>query len=403
MTALKLRKPAGLFALVLSLVGTTTFAQDAKPAEAPAAAPAAAPAPVGDKLINVRMSTNFGDMIIELNNEKAPISVANFLKYTDAGFYNGTLFHRVMPNFMIQGGGYGIGLIEKKTEAPIHNEWGNGLKNEKYAIAMARLMAPDTATAQFFINTVNNPRLDAEDVQTAQMLGGAGYAVFGKVIAGQGVVDAIKAVPTRNEMSLGGEPTPVEPIAIEKVERVPALELEAAKKEADASVEKGKAELLKRNQAKQNIENAAKKRFEDLGKALGTPDEQFTKAMDWLKSQGVDVSKGQKFESGLWMVETKPGEGATPEPTDVIRAHYTGWIVNGNKFQSSLDTGTPLEYRLNQLVPGWIEGFGKMKTGGKAYLVVPAPIAYGEIGRPPLIPPNATLIFDVELLEVVGK
>ena len=395
MTVHSLRKPAGLLALLASLFGSTTMAQNAP--DAPAAS-------VAEKLINVRMTTNMGEMVIELNNEKAPISVANFLKYADRGFYNNTLFHRVMPNFMIQGGGYGLGLIEKRdTDAPIQNEWGNGLKNDRGAIAMARKPDPHSATAQFFINTVDNPRLDASTPQEAQSLGGAGYAVFGKVVAGIGVVDAIKGVPTRNEPSIGSQPAPIEPVVIEKVERIAAADVDGAKAAAEASVEKANAEAKRRNEAKAGIENAAKQRFIDQGKALGTPEEQFTKAMDWLKAKGVDVSKGSKSDSGLWSVEVQPGDGASPVPTDTIRAHYTGWLVNGNKFDSSVDKGVPLEYPLNRLAQGWIEGLGAMKVGAKRWLVLPAALGYGESGYPPVIPPSATLIFEIELLEVVGK
>jgi cyclophilin family peptidyl-prolyl cis-trans isomerase/FKBP-type peptidyl-prolyl cis-trans isomerase len=395
MTAFSFRKPAGLMALVASLFASAAFAQDAKPAAAPGTAPApapSAPAP-GEKFINVKMTTNFGDIILELNNEKAPISTANFLAYTDKGFYNNTLFHRVMPNFMIQGGGYGIGLIEKPdTLPPIKNEWVNGLSNLRGTISMARTMMPDSATCQFFINTVDNPRLDGEGGQ-------AGYAVFGKVVAGMGVVDAIKGVPTANNPTIGGQPSPVAPVVIEKVERVPAAGLEEAKKAADASAAKGVAELNRRNEEKKAIEDAAKQRIAEQGKALGTDDEQFAKAMDWLKAKGVDVSQGTKSASGLWSVVIKAGEGASPVPEDTVKVKYAGYLVNGNLFDSSEE----YSLQLKRFVPGWIEGFSAMKTGGHSWLVIPGKLGYGERGYPPVIPPNATMIFDVELLEVVGK
>lgn len=396
------RKPAGLFVLFASVLAGSAFGQDAPP---PAAAAPEAKAPeAAAKTVHVVLSTNFGDIVLELDAEKAPVSVANFLNYVDKGFYNTTLFHRVMPNFMIQGGGYGAGLIEKSgTDAAIKNEWQNGLKNVRGAIAMARTRLPDSATAQFFINTVDNPRLDATDEATKQSLGGAGYAVFGKVIGGMGVVDAIKGVPTKNEPSIGFQPTPIEPVVIEKVSRVASDKVSEAVAQAEASVEKGNAELKRRNDAKKAIEDAARQRVADAAKALGTPDEQFTKAMDWLKAKGVDVSAGTKSPSGVWSLETKAGDGAIPVPTDTIKAHYSGWLANGSKFQSSLDTGEPLVYPLNQLVPGWVEGFGSMKAGSKRWLVIPASMAYGEQGWPPVIPGNATLIFEVELLEVVGK
>ena len=135
---------------------------------------------------------NHGVITLELDEAKAPKSVANFLAYVKAGHYDNTVFHRVIKNFMIQGGGFEPGMKQKPTQAPIANEADNGLKNDKYTVAMARTSDPHSATAQFFINTVDNDFLNFS-APTAQ---GWGYAVFGKVVQGQEVVDAIKAVPT---------------------------------------------------------------------------------------------------------------------------------------------------------------------------------------------------------------
>lgn len=143
------------------------------------------------KMTTVIMETSMGTIEIELNGEKAPISTENFLAYTKAGFYDGTVFHRIIPTFMIQGGGMTEKMEQKKTNAPIANESGNGLKNDRGTIAMARTSDPKSATAQFFINVVNNGFLNKEQAQD-----GHGYAVFGKVTAGMDVVDKIKAVPT---------------------------------------------------------------------------------------------------------------------------------------------------------------------------------------------------------------
>ena len=140
----------------------------------------------------VLMETSMGEVEIELFQDKAPVTVANFLKYADKGFYNGTIFHRVMGNFMIQGGGFTPGMIEKKTSSPIKNEAGNKLSNLRGTIAMARTQEVHSATAQFFINVVNNPFLDYRS-STPE---GFGYCVFGKVIKGMDVVDKIKAVQT---------------------------------------------------------------------------------------------------------------------------------------------------------------------------------------------------------------
>jgi peptidyl-prolyl cis-trans isomerase B (cyclophilin B) len=140
----------------------------------------------------VEMVTSAGTMRIELDDEKAPASVANFLSYAAKGHYADTVFHRVIKGFMIQGGGFAPGMTQKPTEAPITNEANNGLKNSKYTLAMARTSVPHSATAQFFINTKDNGFLDF----TSESAQGWGYAVFGRVVSGTEVVDAIEGVRT---------------------------------------------------------------------------------------------------------------------------------------------------------------------------------------------------------------
>jgi peptidyl-prolyl cis-trans isomerase A (cyclophilin A) len=137
----------------------------------------------------VKLSTSLGDIVLELNAEKAPKSVENFVQYVKDGHYDGLVFHRVIPGFMIQGGGFSADMQQKATRAPIPLEATNGLKNERGTIAMARTNVPDSATSQFFINVVDNAMLNATGP-------GNGYAVFGKVTAGMDVVDKIRAVPT---------------------------------------------------------------------------------------------------------------------------------------------------------------------------------------------------------------
>jgi peptidyl-prolyl cis-trans isomerase B (cyclophilin B) len=163
----------------------------------------------------VKMTTSAGDLRIELDDEKAPISVANFLAYVNKGFYDGTIFHRVIKSFMIQGGGFEAGMKQKPTDAPIKNEAKNGLKNDKYTLAMARTNVPDSATAQFFINTTNNGFLNNDQAQD-----GWGYAVFGKVVEGQAVVDQIAAVKTGRKGF--HDDVPVEDVKIVKAEEVSA-------------------------------------------------------------------------------------------------------------------------------------------------------------------------------------
>ena len=140
----------------------------------------------------VELHTNHGLIRVELDDAKAPISVANFLSYVNSGHYNGTVFHRVIKGFMVQGGGFEPGLKQKPTQGEIQNEANNGLKNDKYTIAMARTSAPHSASAQFFINATNNDFLNFKS-ESPQ---GWGYAVFGKVVAGTEVIDAIEKVKT---------------------------------------------------------------------------------------------------------------------------------------------------------------------------------------------------------------
>jgi len=158
----------------------------------------------------VQLSTSKGDITIKLDPVKAPVSTKNFLEYVNAGHYDGTIFHRVISTFMIQGGGFTPDMKQKKTNATIKNEWQNGLKNKRGTIAMARLGGnADSATCQFFINVVDNDFLDRPQPD------GAAYAVFGAVTSGLEVVDAIKAVRTGSKNGMGD--VPVEPVVINSV------------------------------------------------------------------------------------------------------------------------------------------------------------------------------------------
>lgn len=162
----------------------------------------------------VKLQTNFGDITIELNAEKAPITVANFLQYVEDGFYEGTIFHRVIDGFMIQGGGFDESMKQKSTKAEIQNEANNGLKNDHYTIAMARTAIPHSASSQFFINGNNNDFLN----HTAETPSGWGYCVFGKVIEGTEVVDKISQVATGNR--LGHQDVPKEAVIIQKATKI---------------------------------------------------------------------------------------------------------------------------------------------------------------------------------------
>lgn len=158
----------------------------------------------------VNMQTSLGNIVIELDAEKAPKTTENFLTYVREGFYDGTIFHRVINNFMVQGGGFDATMKQKQTHAPVENEANNGLKNDRYTLAMARTADPHSATAQFFINVADNDFLNF----TAPTPNGWGYAVFGKVVEGTDVVDAIKVAKTGNKGF--HQDVPTEDIVIEK-------------------------------------------------------------------------------------------------------------------------------------------------------------------------------------------
>jgi peptidyl-prolyl cis-trans isomerase B (cyclophilin B) len=162
----------------------------------------------------VKLETNFGSITIDLDAERAPETTANFLEYVRSGFFNNTVFHRVIDGFMIQGGGFEPGMKQKQTRAPIKNEADNGLKNEAYTVAMARTSNPNSATAQFFINVADNAFLN----HTAPTAQGWGYAVFGRVVEGKDVVDRIKKVKTGTRGM--HQDVPIDDVIIERAEEI---------------------------------------------------------------------------------------------------------------------------------------------------------------------------------------
>lgn len=235
-------------ALVVSAVTTSALAQDSKPAEPPAQPPATQPEtkpetkpeakpegkpgdtkPAADKKtedrVYVQLATSMGDIVIELDNAKAPISSENFLGYVEKGAYDGTIFHRVIKGFMIQGGGFDSNMKEREKGKGIKNEWKNGLSNKRGTIAMARLgNQPDSGSNQFFINTKDNAFLD-------QPRDGAGYAVFGRVVAGMDVVEKIEGVKTTTKGFHGD--VPVDAVTIKTAKKLSAEEAAKLTKPAE--------------------------------------------------------------------------------------------------------------------------------------------------------------------------
>ena len=186
-----------IFSMMLLLTTTFSFATENKMSDTPS---------------KVKLTTSLGEIIIQLNPEKAPISSANFLTYVNEGFYNGTIFHRVIPGFMAQGGGFDTDFNQKTVHDPIKNEADNGLSNKRGSIAMARTNVPDSATAQFFINYKDNASLN----HTSPTPSGWGYAVFGEVIEGMDIVDEMAKQPTGNRG--GHQDVPKADIIVEKAE-----------------------------------------------------------------------------------------------------------------------------------------------------------------------------------------
>ena len=323
-----------------------------------------------EAVMYVKLETTLGDIVLELDNAKAPISTKNFVDYVAAGFYNGTIFHRVMSTFMIQGGGYLPDLAEKKDglRPPIKNEWKNGLKNKRGTIAMARTGIADSATAQFFINVVDNNALD-------QPRDGAAYAVFGRVVGGLDTMDKIRDTEVKDDPKLPmGKVVPATPVVIKSAKRLPADEGKTLSAQADATGKK----------AEDEVKAATDKQLQDV----------------LAKAEQEAGKKVEKSASGLMWVILKEGTGPQPAATDTVEVHYTGTLLDGEKFDSSVDRGTPYKFSLKGgVIKGWLEGIALMKVGEKRKLIVPPDLAYGAEAKPG-IPVNSTLVFDVELLNI---
>jgi FKBP-type peptidyl-prolyl cis-trans isomerase len=334
---------------------------------------------------HVKMVTTLGDILLELDAEKAPVTSLNFIRYAEDKFYDGTVFHRVMNDFMIQGGGFTVEMDKKPgLREGIQNEWRNGLKNVRGTIAMARLGGrPDSATAQFFINVVDNPALDQAQRD------GAGYCVFGKVVEGMDTVDKIRdtEVGTHEKYGRGrSKVVPVEAVVVNSVRLVSEFDrtrVESLVKDAEEAA-KAAAEAAKATEKQAEAERTKKmqvhasKLAEEAGKQVVTTD------------------------SGLMYIDLEEGDGPMPGATDKVEVHYTGWLLDGTKFDSSLDRGTPFPFSLaGGVIPGWLEGVATMKVGGKRKLIIPPELGYGKRGAGARIPPDSVLVFDVELLRIV--
>ncbi|MEM7166264.1 MAG: peptidylprolyl isomerase [Planctomycetota bacterium] len=360
---------------------------------------------VENELIAV-VETTRGDIFIQLFPDIAPITVASFSNLAKRGYYDGLKFHRVIANFMIQGGdpqGNGMGGPGYKFE----DEFNPGLRHDGPGVLSMANSGKRTNGSQFFITHGPTPHLDDK------------HSVFGRVLSGQDVVNAVEQGDEIKSIVIFGDCTSLFTAnkkhldswnaTLDKSFPAKASAMNAAKMEQCGTKIGGFAGQC--GAFRKKIEVAATKGLEDkkakemaaeLAKKGMQP--QIDAARALLLQKEVDLSNARQTESGLWIVTTEQGDGASPEPTDRVEVHYTGWLVTGTKFDSSVDRGVPAKFPLNGVIKGWTEGVGQMQVGGSCYLVIPPEMGYGARGVPRAgIPANGVLVFQVQLLGIEGK
>jgi len=314
-----------------------------------------------------KFETNKGNIFTALEFKKTPMTVANFVGLAEGGikntarpegkpYYDGLVFHRVIDNFMVQGGcpqGTGMGDPGYKFGDEFHDS----LKHTGPGILSMANAGPGTNGSQFFITHTQTAWLDGK------------HTVFGHVVQGQDVVNTIKQGDSIRHLTILRKGAEAEAF------NAPSVFENENKNYSAKQEEKRVAEDKKRHAEQLAQEGVINERY---GKFTSTP-------------------------TGLKYSIEKPGTGAAPTATSQVTVHYTGTLLNGKVFDSSVERGQPVTFGLNQVIPGWTEGVQLLKPGGKIKLVIPPALGYGDGGYPPVIPPKSWLVFDVELIAVDGK
>jgi len=326
-----------------------------------------------------RLLTSLGPIVIEVDGKKAPRTANSFVRYVEDGFYDGTIFHRVLKGGLIQGGAF-TKEMDRKTDGlrdGILHEPETGLKNLRGTVAIYRKAGyVDSAQAEFFINVGNNPVLDRRH------LDGAAYTVFGKVVEGMDTVDRIAStsVSTHPKYARGrAKVVPVTPVVIKSAEMLSAFDHKAA----ESLVERAEHEKQTSAQTAADLQQrAVDARIAELEKKYGM--------------------KMTTLPSGLKYLTIRSGTGAPPIDSETVSVQYIGTLANGAEFENTYtrDNSLPVKKVVSKFIQGLREGIPGMREGGKRFFVVPAELGFEGTGVPGIIPPNATLFFELELLAI---
>ena len=326
----------------------------------------------------VKIETTMGEMVLELDAEAAPLTVINFVQYVEDKFYDRTIFHRVLPNRLIQGGAYQPSM-EKKTEGLrnlIEDRSANGLKNLRGTVAMYRVPGrPNSTGGHFFINLADNGHLDLP------RLDGRAYTVFGRVVEGLETGDRISQTPTSThaKYAAGRSPVvPIEPVTMKSVKLLTPFDREQAQAVADAA----------EREAREAVERAEKAAQEILQSRI----------------EAYEQEANDKFvttDSGLRYIDLREGTGAPPIQDEKVSFHYRAFLIDGTEVDDTYVRGEPKLQVITKLLPGIQEGLLSMREGGKRVLLVPPNLAFGSRGIPDgRVPPDSMIFYEIELLGI---